>query len=235
MSRLLKLTAGLLIVPVLALTGVASATSVKSYIEGDFKVKNVTDSGSYIDPANADACETVSYRVRLHNPGPDQVLTNVTVQASVPQATSTKNVSTLIARASNASPSNTSDTATLNISSPQKLSYVAGSTQLLNSRGEVVKTLPDGITGAGVSIGDLGISLNEIKYVRFEMKVSCPTPPVTPPVTPPTPPVTPPAAPVVQGKTAELPNTGPGSVAALFGAASAFGAAGHYAVRRFRA
>jgi hypothetical protein len=232
MSRLLSVAAGLLIVPVVALTGVANATSVKSYIEGDFKVKNVTDGTSYMDPASADKCETVSYRARLHNPGPDQVLTNVTVQVSVPQGTSTKNVATAILRAENASPSNTSDTATLDLSSAQKLSYVNGTTQLLNSKGEVIKTLPDGITGAGVNIGTLGISLNEIKYVRFEMKVSCPEVPT------PTPTPTPTPKPQVKGEVSKkpeaLPNAGAGQVISLFAGASAAGAAAHYAVRRFR-
>lgn len=178
MSKFKIAAAGLLAVPALAFAATAHAT-VKSYIEGGdiFKVKNVTDNGSYVDPGNADACETVSYRVRLHNPGPDHVLNNVTVQASVPQATSTQNIASIIVRSAEANPENTSDTATLNLSSAQKLTYVNGSTQLLNAQGNLVRALPDGITGAGVNIGTVGISLNEIKYVRFEMKVSCPEQP----------------------------------------------------------
>lgn len=225
MSRLAKLMAAAVMVPAVVFASPVHAT-VKSYIEGGdiFKVKNVTDNGSYVDPGNADACETVSYRVRLHNPGPDYVLNNITVQASVPQATMTKNVATIIVRSPEANPENTSDTATLNISTAQKLSYVNGSTQLLNSKGEVIKALPDGITGAGVNVGSVGISLNEIKYVRFEMKVSCPEQPKP----------TPQPAPQVKKEVTELPNTGAGSVISLFAGASALGAAGHYAFRRFR-
>ena len=227
MSKFKFAIAGLLMVPALAISATANAT-VKSYIEGGdiFKARNVTKDTSYADPSSADACNTVSYRVRLHNPGPDAVLNNVTVQASVPQSSSTQNVATIIVRSAEANPENTSDTATLNISSAQALTYVNGSTQLLNSTGAVVQTLPDGITGAGVNIGTVGISLNEIKYVRFEMKVNCPVAPTEQPKEQPKQE----AKPVAK----ELPKTGPGAVVSLFAGASAAGAAGHYLVSRRR-
>ncbi|PJE65113.1 hypothetical protein COU91_03420 [Candidatus Saccharibacteria bacterium CG10_big_fil_rev_8_21_14_0_10_47_8] len=238
MSRLFKLAAVLSVVPAVAFASPVRAT-VQSSVEGGdiYRVKNITKNVDFIDPAKADACDVLQYKVRIHNPGPTEVLTNVTVQAGFQTAASTKNVSIITMRASNASPSNTSDTATVNLSSAQGLNYVSGSTELLDANGNLIKTLPDGITQAGVSIGNVGVSVNEKRFVQFKEKVNCPTPPVTPPVTPPTPPVTLPAKPVipvVQGKTTELPNTGPGDVAAVFAGASAFGAAGHYISRRFR-
>lgn len=233
MSRLFKIATAVAIAPALIFAGNAAAT-VQSSVEGGdiYRVKNVTKNVDFTDPASADACNVLQYKVRIHNPGPSEVLNNVTVQAAFQTAASAKNVSIVTVRASNASPSNTSDTATVNLSSVQNLSYVNGSTQLLDPNGNVIKTLPDGITQGGVSIGSVGVSINEKRFVQFEEKVNCPTPPVTPPVTPPAKPVTP----VVQGKTTELPNTGPGDVLGIFAGASVLGAAGHYgmAVRRSR-
>jgi hypothetical protein len=234
MSRLFKIAAVASVLPVIALASPVLAT-VQSSVEGGdiYRVKNVTKNVDFIDPAKADACEVLQYKVRIHNPGPAEVLNNVTVQAAFQTAASTKNVSIITVRASNASPSNTSDTATVNLSSAQTMSYVNGTTELLDANGNVIKTLPDGITQGGVSIGNVGVSINEKRFVQFKEKVNCPTPPVTPPVTPPTTPTTP-TTPVVEGKATSLPNTGPGDVLAVFGGASAFGAAGHYVSRRFR-
>lgn len=231
MSRFAKIVAAMAIVPVVAIAAPVSAT-VQSSVEGGdiYRVKNVTKNGSFSDPANADACDTLMYQVRIHNPGPEQPLTNVTVSAAFPTAASNKNVSIVTARAANASPSNTSDTATVNISTSQKVSYVNGTTQLLDADGNVIKTLSDGITGSGVNIGNVGVSIGEKRFVRFQAKVNCSQPTPTPPTTPkPTP-----AAPVVEGKTTELPNTGVGSVLGVFAGASSAGAAAHLAVRRFR-
>lgn len=327
MSRLFKLAAVLSVVPAVAFASPALATVQSSTEGGDiYRVKNVTKNTDFTDPVSADACNVLQYKVRIHNPGPTSALTNVTVQAGFPTAASTKNVSIITVRASNASPSNTSDTATVNLSSVQALNYVNGSTELLDANGSLIKTLPDGITQGGVSIGNVGVSINEKRFVQFKEKINCPTPEpkvefacvgldvvkvdrtrfdftarattknatvksfgfttkdsknkvvdsqtvntsalsaiyhfnqstagtysvsavvntdkgstqatavCTKQVTveaEPTPP-TPPTPPKTLSTTTELPNTGPGGVAAVFAGASVLGAAGHYAVRRFR-
>jgi hypothetical protein len=70
----------------------------------------------------------------------------------------------------------TTATATLNISSAQTVSYVNGSAQLLDQKGNLIETLPDGVTASGgVNIGTLIGSATE--YVNFEAKVSCPPAP----------------------------------------------------------
>lgn len=217
----------LVAVPAIVLSSAPARAAVPSSIEGGniYRVKNVTQGTDFSDPNNAAACDLLQYKVRIHNGGPDEILTNVTVQAAFPTAASTQNISLIILRADNASPSSTSDTATVNLSTAQKMSYVSGTTQLLDADGNVMQTLPDGITQAGVNIGSLGISINEKRFVQFEEKVNCPTPP-TPPVTLPatptkgTPPVTP-AAPT------SLVNTGPGSDAAIFLAATIAGTFGY--------
>lgn len=162
------------------------ASAIAPTIEGGniYRIKNITEGTDFLDPNNAKACDVVQYKVRIHNGGPDEPLNNVTVQAAFPSGALTQNVSTVTVRASNASPSSTTDTATLNISTPQTLTYVAGSTQLLNGAGGVIGGLPDGITGAGVSIGTVGISLAEERFVQFKMKVNCPQPPPPPPEKP---------------------------------------------------
>jgi hypothetical protein len=242
MSRLLKsAVAALAVVPVVAFAAPVSAT-VQSSIEGGdiYRVKNVTKNVDFTDPANADACNVLEYKVRLHNGGPTEVLNNVTVSAAFQTAASTKNVSLITARADNASPSNTSDSATVNLSSAQTMSYVNGSTQLLDANGNVIKALPDTITTSGVNIGSLGISLNEKRYVQFQEKVNCPTPTPTPtpkptptPTPTPAPTTTPTATPAPQAPVS-LPNTGAGDVLGAFAGASAAGTAAHAAVRRLR-
>jgi len=222
MKKIVSMIAALAVLPVFAFAGTAGA-AVNSAIEGGdiYRVKNVTQGSGYADTTSANACDTLQYQVRLHNPGPDAVLNNVKVSVAFGTAATTHDTSIITARADNASPSSTSDTATANISSAQTESYVAGSTQLLDPNGNVIQTLPDGITGSGVNIGTLGISLGNIRYVRFQMKVSCPSKPTPTPT-----PITPVSTPAPKA----LPNTGAGDVLGIFAGASAAGTAAHMAV-----
>jgi|SRR5579884_1808001 len=180
-----------------------------------YRVKNVTQNVDFANPASANACDELEYSIQLHNSGYDAV-TNVTVSASLDSAKSTSNTSNATIKFSDGVTPSTSASTTVNLSSSQSISYVNGTTELLNGKGNVIKTLPDGVIGNGVNIGDVNGSTTE--YVNFEAKVSCPTP--TPPVTPPSTPATPstPAAPT------QLVNTGPGSAIGLFAAATAAGA-----------
>lgn len=188
----------------------------------------MTKGGDFNDPISVDKCEVIQYKVRMHNPGAKPV-TNVNIKVNLPSGQSTQNVSTATISAQNAFPATVSDTATVNLSSSQSISYISGSTQLLDWTNNVVQNLPDGITSGGVNIGTVGVSIHEVKYVQFRAKVSCPTPPpckeaekCKPPETPPTP--TPP--------TGELPNTGPGDVIAAFFGISSISSVLYYAVTR---
>jgi hypothetical protein len=142
-----------------------------------YRVKNLTAGGDFGDPINADKCQELQYKVRLHNPGPG-VVHQVTIKVTLPSTTATSNVSTATVSAIDADPATVSDTATVNLSSAQSISYESGTTQLLDDNNNFLKNLPDGITQGGVAIGDVGVSLNEIRFVQFKAKISCPeTPP----------------------------------------------------------
>jgi hypothetical protein len=217
MTRFTKLATALLTVPIVAFATPALAAS-EGQIEGGniYRIKNITKNVDFTDPANADACDALMYRVRIHNPGAG-FLTDVRVKATLPAGEAKSNISTITVSAINANPKSTSDTATLNLSSSQSVSYVTGSTQLLDADGNLMRNLPDGIIDGGVGIGNVGVSIAEKRFVQFQAKVSCPTPA---------------PAPAPQVKAEVLPVTGPGEIAGLFAGASALGAAGHYIVTR---
>jgi hypothetical protein len=92
----------------------------------------------------------------------------------LPSGTANTHTSTLTTSSINATPETTSDTATLNLSSSQSLSYVAGSTELLDANGSKMNNLPDGILQGGISIGNVRVSVQEKRFVQFKVKVSCP-------------------------------------------------------------
>ena len=177
-----------------------------------YRVKNITKNVDFIDPAKADQCDTVQYRVRIHNPGPD-ALTSVRVKATLPTAAATSHSSTVTISAANANPATTTDTAGLNLSKASSVKYVAGTTELLDANGAKLQTLPDTITGEGVTFETVGVSTQQKRFVQFQAKVDCPTPPVTPPTT----------TTVVKQTPAELPKTGPADTAAIVAGVSILG------------
>jgi len=177
MSRLAKTAFVLAAVPVLALASTASAVEEGGIESGNiYRIKNTTKNTGFADPANADACDTLLYNAVLHNPGPG-VVVDVRVKASLPSGVANTHVSTLTTSSINATPETTSDTATLNLSSNQSLSYVSGSTELLDANSNKLQNLPDGILQGGVSIGNVRVSVQEKRFVQFKVKVSCPQPP----------------------------------------------------------
>lgn len=180
-TKLAAAAAAVVALPVLALSAHTNAIGEGQIERGDFYyAKNLTKGGSFADPIGADKCDTLQYKMIMHNPGASPV-TNVTIKVNLPAGAATQNVSTATISAENAFPAVVSDTATVNLSSAQSISYISGSTELLNSSNTVVSSLPDGITGGtGVNIGTVGVSLNEIKYVQFKAKVSCPEVPKQP-------------------------------------------------------
>lgn len=216
------------IVPVAGLTGVASANPVGQIGGGDiYRVRNVTKNTDFTDPASADLCDTVQFKVRIHNPGPD-TLNNVKVKATLDSGESTSHSSKVTITADNANPPSTSDTAGVNLSKAGSLTYVSGSTELLDPHNSKLSNLPDGILSGGVNIGSVGVSTEQIRFVQFQAKTNCPTPPPTCKVNcTPTPPSTPPATPTTPATPAQpttLVNTGPGDVIGAFSAVSVAGA-----------
>ncbi len=172
---------GVAIVAPLTLAATPVLASTAGQIEGGdiYRVRNVTKGGDFADPTNADKCETVQFKVRIHNPGPD-ALTGVKVGATLPSGASTSHSSKVTVTADNANPKTTTDTAGVKLSGSYKISYVGGSTQLLDANNSVMQTLPDGIVGGQVNIpGGVGVSTQQKRFVQFSAKVDCPeVPPV---------------------------------------------------------
>ncbi|MDL2363262.1 MAG: hypothetical protein QFB86_02690 [Patescibacteria group bacterium] len=184
LSRRLSLLALTLFAPLIALTAPAIAAN-EGQIEGGniYRVRNVTKGTDFTDPVNAIACERVQYKVRIHNPGPGE-LSQVNVQATLPASAATSNTSTVTVSSQNASPASTSDTAVVNFPTALSLTYLPGSTQLLDANDGLLRGLPDGITAGGVNIGNVGVSIAQKRFVQFSADVNCPTPTPTPTPTP---------------------------------------------------
>jgi LPXTG-motif cell wall-anchored protein len=159
-----------------------------------YKVKDVTQNGSYASSINAKACDVLEYSIDLHNTDYGQ-LTNIMVNATLPSS----GTSNLTATPDSGASAGTSGTVNVNLGSAQGITYEAGTTELFDGSGNLVKTLPDGITSGGINVGDLNGSTGE--FVNFKAEVNCPSTPVTP-VTPSTP-----ATPATTASTT-LPQTG---------------------------
>jgi len=172
-----------------------------------YAVKNVTKSGSYGASAAVSACgDVMQFSIYLHNTEFSQ-LDNIQVTATLGAS------STVTATPSTGASTGTTGTVTVTgLPSNGSLSYVAGSTKLYDGNDALVRTLPDGITtSAGINAGSLMGSTTE--FINFQAKVNCTTTPTTPPA-----------------KT--LPNTGAGSVAALFAGVAAASAVAYNVVLR---
>ena len=170
-----------------------------------YKVKNVTQNGSYANTASAACGEELKYSIRLHNTE-FGALNNIVVSANLASGSVT-------ATPDSGASAGTSGNVTVSLPSGASQSYESGSTVLYDANGNVIKTLADGITAGGVNVGTLNGSTTE--FVNFKTKVNCPQTPVTP-TTPTTP--------------AALPATGPEG---LLGATAGTGILG-YAVMQYR-
>ena len=212
MKKLLSVTLAAVMVPALAFSSVSALAA--GQIEGGdiYRVKNVKG-GDFTDPVSATCGDTVQFKVRIHNPGPD-ALTGVNVGATLPAAAATSHSSKVTVSADNANPKSTSDTAGVNLDRAAKLSYVAGSTELLDANNAKLSTLADGIVGGTVAVSNgVGVSTEQKRFVQFQAKVVCETP-----VTPETPET--PEKPVTETPKV-IAATGPAStIAAMFGLSS---------------
>jgi hypothetical protein len=210
--------------------GTASASAPGQIAGGNqnYKIANVTKGSGFANPQSADACDVLQYRLRLYNPGPSS-LNNVKMEASINTMTPyTSANSTATIFTPDGQTKEVAFQAVVNISTAQTQSYQAGTTKLLDSAGNVIQNLPDGVTmgAGGINLGNIGDSVTE--YVEFNTQLKCNTPPPTPPKPPVTPPKTPPATPpVTPAAPTSLVNTGPGSDAAIFTIATIAGTLGY--------
>lgn len=157
-------------------TGVGRPAFHNGQIAGGdiFRIENVTRHLDFAERTKADPCDRLLYRLRLYNTG-GSAIANVLVQTEISNEAATSNTATTQASSADADPSTTYAFATVRLSSPQALAFVAGSTELLNQEDRLLRTLPDGITtsGAGVGIGTLGGGV--IEFVQFAVTVGCNT------------------------------------------------------------
>ncbi len=226
MNKLLSMAAAAVMVSALALTNVYATYEFGQLGSGDiYRVRNLSDNQvNFVPAANADKCETVQFKVRVHNAGP-KTLTNVKVKATLSGGVNTSHSSSVTVSAdNNRADAVATGSASVNLSQAGSLSYVNGSTELLDANGNHMNVMGDTILTSGVNVGNVGVSLNHKRFVQFKVKVNCPTPET--PETPETPvtPVTPgkPTTPVMP---AELPQTGSKGIAALMVALLAAGIA----------
>lgn len=134
-----------------------------------------TNSGPFVDPTNATCGDTVQFRVRIHNLGPD-VAENVNVKATLPNTVATSHSSKVTIAPSNGQPASISDTAGVTLDKAAKLNYINGSTELLDANGAKLQTLGDSIFTSGINIDKIGISTQQKRFVQFSVKTDCPTP-----------------------------------------------------------
>jgi uncharacterized repeat protein (TIGR01451 family)/LPXTG-motif cell wall-anchored protein len=180
MSKLTKVAAGLAVVPMLAFAAPAFADGGTGQIEtGDiYRVKNVTSNSAFADNITAACGDTVEYRVRIHNGGPE-TLTNVKVAATLQTAAGTTHGSTVTVTAdNNLHGASATANAGVTTSATTTASYVSGTTELLNysttpGNESVLKTLPDGILNGGVTIGSVGPTTPQTEEVQFQVKLNC--------------------------------------------------------------
>jgi PKD repeat protein len=156
------------------LFGFSAIASPAGQIEGGdiYRVKNVTTNGEFMDPASGTCGNTFQFKVRIHNPGPD-ILSNVKVKATLPTTEATSHSSQATITADNANPASTTDTAGVKLDKTATLKYINGSTELLDANGSKLSTLGDTIFTTGVSIGNVGVSVQQKRFVQFSVKADC--------------------------------------------------------------
>ncbi len=146
----------------------AFATSA-GYLAGGpdiYQVRNVTTNTAYSSSASVACNETVKYSMKLSNTEYG-LISNITVKAPL--------TGTATASGTNSANETVSTSGTVAVTAAAgSFAYVAGSTQLYDVNGNLIKSLPDGITAGGVNVGNLNGSTRE--FVQFQAKLTCETP-----------------------------------------------------------
>ena len=175
MKKLLSMAAGAIVASAAIATSAFATYDYGQIGSGDiYRVRNVSDNQANFEKStNADLCETVQFKVRVHNGGPKTV-TNVNVKATLPSGVSTSHASTVrVSADNNREGAVATGSAVVNLSKAGSIAYVNGSTELLDTNGGVIRTLGDTILTSGVNIGDVAVSLNNMRFVQFKAKMNC--------------------------------------------------------------
>ncbi|MES2876737.1 MAG: hypothetical protein V4678_04700 [Patescibacteria group bacterium] len=175
MKKLLSMAAGAVIASVAVATSAFATYDYGQIASGDiYRVRNVSDNQtSFEKTTNADLCETVQFKVRVHNAGPKPV-SNVNVKATLSSGVSTSHSSTVTITANNNYNNNVATgTAGVSLSKAGSIAYVNGSTELLDNAGNRLNTLGDTILTSGVNLGEVAVSTNNMRFVQFKAKMNC--------------------------------------------------------------
>jgi uncharacterized repeat protein (TIGR01451 family) len=175
MKKLLSMAAGAIIATAAVATSAFATYDYGQIGSGDiYRVRNVSgNQANFEKSTNADLCETVQFKLRVHNGGPKTV-TNVNVKATLPSGVSTSHASTVTVTAdNNREGAVATGSAVVNLSKAGSIAYVNGSTELLDTNGGAIRTLGDTILTSGVNIGDVAVSLNNMRFVQFKAKMNC--------------------------------------------------------------
>lgn len=181
----------LLLISLIAAVGVIAfvapsmaQASTRSTIEGGdiYRVRNVTKGTDFRNTTSADKCDELEFRVRIQNTGSKNSLNNVKVRTAGSSSSANQHTSTVTIKATNAHADPVSDTATINLPDSSKITYVSGSTQLLNPSGKVLQKINDMSSDTGVIIDSVG-PVKDRRFVQFKVKVDC-TPKAATPVAP---------------------------------------------------
>jgi len=166
-------------VPAFGFVNAASAVEDYGSIGGGNIVtsKNVTKNGTFADVTNATCSDVVKIRAYVHNPGPND-LTGVRAQAVLPTGQATSFSVKMTISAANANPKSESDTTSIKSDKTASMSYVAGSAEYFDANGARLGSLSDSIVTSGTDVpGGVGVSTMNARYVQFQAKLNCDTPP----------------------------------------------------------
>lgn len=204
----------------------------------DGKDNTISGPGGYLDNIPVHDGEELVLRVYIHNNANPNAIGfdaatahNARMQVLLPLTQQTTNFAAAAISADNANPLTVSDTVDFTGASPFKVTFDESQpvqvTYRPNGAGDYVTNTLHSASFANdhvlnANFGDWHGCFNYAALVTFKVKVSMPNipPPPRPPVTPPTTPPTTPAP-------TQLVNTGPGSDAAIFLAATVIGTLGY--------
>jgi uncharacterized repeat protein (TIGR01451 family) len=121
------------------------------------------------DPVSAKTGDTVNWTVYIHNGVEGSRAEHVNVSIDLPGGKATSHSLSAVVSAENTQ--SIHDTANLSLEAPATLNYIKGSTELYNSKGEKVHSLPDGITSGGIDLGSINGCWQYAVFVVFKTKV----------------------------------------------------------------
>lgn len=161
-------------------------------------IKNETKGSAYSGSVSADPGDILIFSVFYHNGAINSIARNTKIKVAIPTNTGTQIVSTAFLWADNASNATYNNpftgTATVNISSSQKLEYITGSAKWYprrtNPGADASTNFPNSQSGDeiinsnGVFIGDIEGCWENSGFINFKVRVGNVLPPTPIPPTP---------------------------------------------------